>query len=108
MSRADMLRAAKADFVVDLTLYGTAKHPIMLGWGCPCTTQSEEGSGWVGYDGWPLLLQGPMSPGESRRVGYVFLSGQQAVNYLRSAEKFYLLEGRIIGEAKIVDAASSE
>jgi hypothetical protein len=44
-----------------------------------------------------------MSPGETRRVGYVFLSGNEAVTYLRSVNKFYIWEGRIVGEAKIVD-----
>jgi len=58
------------------------------------------------YDGWPLLSDSPMYPGESRRVGYLFLSGQEAVDYLRRADKFYLWEGRIIGEARIIENSS--
>jgi hypothetical protein len=111
MTRAEFLETAKPDLVVNLKLYATEfggkKVPIGLGWGSPCTVQSEQGAGWVGYDGWLLLLEGPMSPGESRRVGYVFTSGQEVVEYLRSADKFYVWEGRIIGEAKIVDAENS-
>jgi hypothetical protein len=111
MNRADYLKTAKPDLVVDLTLYATEiggkKFPISLGWGSPCTTQNEQGAGWVGYDGWPLLVDGPMSPGESRRVGYVFLMGQEAVRYLCSAEKFYIWEGRIVGEASVVDHENS-
>jgi len=43
-----------------------------------------------------------MMPGERRRVGYVFLAGEQATEYLRSAPKFYVWEGRIIGEATMI------
>jgi hypothetical protein len=107
MGREDYLKTASPDLVVDLTLYATEvggrKHPILLGWGSPCTIQNEEGAGWVGYDGWPLLIDGPMVPGEIRRVGYVFPSGQEAVRYLCSAEKFYIWEGHIVGEAIVVN-----
>ena len=107
MNRADTLRNRKPELIVDLQLYATdkggRKHPIMLGWGCPCTVQQEEGQGWVGYSGWPLLGDAAMAPGELRRVGYVFLVGEEAVNYLNKAAKFYLIEGRVIGEATIVE-----
>lgn len=43
-----------------------------------------------------------MKPGETRRVGYVFLSHQEAVDHLRNAKKFYVWESGIIGEAMIV------
>jgi hypothetical protein len=107
MKRVDYLITAKPELVVDLTLYTTRKLPIALGWGCPCTIQRELGTGWIGYDGWPLLLDGPLSPGESCRVGYVFLSGQKAVEYLRTANKFYLWENGIVGEAEIIDPGNS-
>ncbi|MEI9930403.1 MAG: hypothetical protein WDM89_07570 [Rhizomicrobium sp.] len=106
MVSIDWLKKAQPELVVDLFLYPTERGgktlPASLGWGSPCTIQNERGSGWVGYDGWPLLLDGPISPGETLRVGYVFLSGKQAVDYLRSAAKFYIWEGRIVGEATIV------
>lgn len=112
MVRIDWLNTAEPELVVDLNLYPTERGgrrlPISLGWGSPCTIQSEMGSGWVGYDGWPLLRGDPIYPGETRRVGYVFLSGERAVEYLRSADKFYIWEGRIVGEANIVDAAGTD
>ncbi len=80
----------------------------MLGWGCPCTVQHEKGEGWVGYDGWPLLGETTIAPGETRRVGYYFLSGQEAVDYLKASGKFYVWEGRIIGEAAIVQPQNFE
>lgn len=107
MSRAEMLKSKKPELIVDLTLYpserGGPSFPKMLGWSSPCTIQHERGDGWVGYDGWPLLGDEPISPGETRRVGYVFLSGQEVVNYQKAADRFYIWEGRIIGEAKIVE-----
>lgn len=104
MSRAYKLRSAEPELVVDLWLYPAERggHPIQPGWGSLCTVQSEQGDGWVGYDGWPLLGDNPMAPGERRRVGYVFLSGQEAIEYLKSAETFYLWEMGLIGEATIV------
>lgn len=43
-----------------------------------------------------------MAPGDRRRVGYVFLSGQEAVDALKDAGKFYLWELGLIGEAVII------
>jgi hypothetical protein len=106
MNRAESLRGRKPELTVDLFLYptdcGGRSQPIGPGWGCPCTIQQEEGSGWIGYDGWPLLGERMMSPGETRRVGMVFLSGQDAVSVLSRPGKFFLWEGRLIGEATIV------
>jgi|GEM_PF-958475 len=109
--KAKRLANARPELIVDLKIYPTAQggrvSPIEPGWGSPCTVQSERGSGWIGYDGWPLLDK-PMVPGEARRVGYVFLSGKEAADHLRSAGKFYILEGGIIGEAAIVDGKNSD
>lgn len=112
MSRADALRNKKPELIVDLQLYSMdkdgRKHPILPGWGCPCTVQRERGQGWIAYDGWPLLGDAAMIPGELRRVGYVFLMGREAVNYLNKTGKFYLLESGVIGEATIVEAQISD
>jgi hypothetical protein len=43
-----------------------------------------------------------MSPGETRRVGVVFLSQEKAAHTFKTAGKFYLWEGHIIGEATVV------
>jgi hypothetical protein len=111
MDRAEYLKTVKPHSIVDLTLYptdaGGKSRPISLGFGSLCTIQSEKGTDWFGYDGWPLLVDGPMSPGETRRVGYYFTGGQDALNYLSGAEKFYVWEGQIIGEARIVNSENS-
>jgi len=48
------------------------------------------------------MLTEPLKPGESRRVGFVFLSGEEAAAVFRRAGVFYLWEGRFIGEAVVV------
>jgi hypothetical protein len=106
MTRETTLRERLAlrlpDLVVDLYLYpteaGGRKGAITLGWGCPCSKDDRLEEGWDGYP----LLQSEMTPGERRRLGFVFLSGAEAVLALRSCERFYLWEGRFIGEAEIV------
>jgi len=42
------------------------------------------------------------SPGRTGRFGWTFLSGDQAASTMKQAGKFYLWEGRIIGEAVVV------
>lgn len=70
------------------------------GWGCPCMVSNEPPL--EGWDGWPLLGENSIEPGDERRLGFVFLS-PEAPNIMRAAQKFYLWEGRIIGEANIVN-----
>ncbi|MGB6451747.1 MAG: hypothetical protein WBE92_13425 [Steroidobacteraceae bacterium] len=45
-----------------------------------------------------LDLSGPMAPGERRQLGFVFLSGEEAAAQLRRSGRFFLWEGRFIGE----------
>jgi hypothetical protein len=88
--------------VADLHLYpeeaGGRTQPIVIGFGCPCFPYKASREGWDGYP----LLEHEMMPGETRRVGFVFLSGREAVDALSSLDPFYLWEGKIIGEARIV------
>lgn len=95
----------KPDLFANVTLYpteqGGRRGPTPANWfGCPCTKDPHAERNWDCR----LLLDGlPLAPGESRRVGIVFLSGEEAANDLRKAGKFFLREGRLIGEAVIVD-----
>lgn len=90
------------DLVADLYLYptdvGGKTEPIQLGYGCPCRVGMDTREAW---DGYPLLDE-EMMPGERRQVGFVFLSGRDAVEALASDDRFYLWEGGFIGEAQIV------
>ena len=103
MSFSDELPTMSPQLVADVTLYSTAeggkKLTVHPGWGCPCCCSKS--SPVVGYDGWPLLME-PLAPGDSRRLGFVFLSGEEAADVLRKAGTFYLWEGRFIGEAVVV------
>ncbi len=93
------------ELVADLTLYSTGRggrtHPIRDGYGCPCYPSGDRSAG--GWDARVLLGDEPMFPGQSRRVGFVFLSGSKAAELMRSAGRFYLWEWKDIGEAVVVD-----
>lgn len=95
----------RPNLFADVTLYptdrgGRAGSTPSNWFGCLCTKDQHARENWDCR----LLLDGaPLAPGESRRVGIVFLSGQEAANDLRKTGKFFLRDGRIIGEAVIVD-----
>lgn len=101
--RADDLKRVTPQFVVNLRLYPTAEggraNPILPGFGCPCSLRKEEP--WEGYDGWPLLGDEPLFPGEMRQIGYFFLFPESAEK-VRRAGKFYLWELKFIGEAEVL------
>src|SRR6185437_3541183 len=102
--RADAIRSISPQLVANVRLYPTSEGgkrlPVQPGWGCPCRV-SKTAAGW---DGFPQL-DGPMSPGEIRRLGFVFLSGDEAASQLRQAGHFYLWEGGFIGEATVIEAS---
>lgn len=104
LSRAQQLLTMAPQLHAVVTLYPTSGGgrvaPAAPGWGCPCCV--SDAAPVVGYDGWPLLGDTPLAPGEQRKVGFVFLSGQSAAETLRKAGKFYLWEGKIVGEATVV------
>jgi hypothetical protein len=104
MERAQRLRAMSPQLIADMTLYPSAsggrKSTTFPGWGCPCCVSKMQPI--VGYDGWPLLGDSPLEPGERRRVGFVFSSGNEAAEIMRQAGTFYLWEGRFVGEATVV------
>jgi hypothetical protein len=103
-SRADQLRSMSPQIIADVTLYppsaGGRSSTAFPGWGCPCCVSTQEPI--EGYDGWPQLGDEPLEPGAKRRVGFVFLSGDVAASIMRAAGKFYLWEGRFIGEEVVV------
>ncbi|HEY1561091.1 MAG TPA: hypothetical protein VGF71_09410 [Caulobacteraceae bacterium] len=90
-------------FMIDLTLYppamGGRREPITReGFGCPCRLD-ETGDTFADCR---LYLSGQrIQPGETKRVGIRF-SFDPAAPLFRSAGKFYLWDGRNIGEAVVV------
>jgi hypothetical protein len=91
------------ELIVDLTLYptieGGRRGPILGKWfGCPCVLRKE---GSEGRDCRVLLDGRSIAPGESARVGMIFLSPDSAALF-RAAGKFYLWEGGIICEAIVI------
>ncbi|MGY3609103.1 MULTISPECIES: hypothetical protein [unclassified Bradyrhizobium] len=98
----EALHAVTPDLIADLYLYpveaGGRTGPVRLGWGCPCTKDRSVDEGWDGYP----LLERAMMPGERRRLGFVFLCREEAAQALGATDRFYLWEGRWIGEAAVV------
>ena len=95
--------------VADVTLYPTSEggrvSAALPGWGCPCLV--SEFQPFKGYDGWPLLGDTPLAPGNQRRLGFVFSVGEEAAEFFRNAGAFYLWEGRFIGEAIVVQTGEA-
>ena len=107
-TRAEALRQMSPHLVADVYLYPTAEGgknlTVQPGWGCPCSCSKSSDAGF--YDGWPLL-DAPFAPGERRRLGFVFIHGddissEDIAAILRRAGTFYLWEGHFIGEAAVV------
>jgi hypothetical protein len=92
------------ELVAEVTLYPTGgrKGPISPALGsmfsCPCMQTKEAREG---RDCRMLLGDEPLLLGEPRKVGFVFLNPDTA-NIFKAAGKFYLWEGKIIGEAVVV------
>jgi hypothetical protein len=103
MTRAEQLRAMTPQLVVDVRLYqpdeGGRRSTAFPGWGCVCMVSDQPP--WEGWDGWPLLEDQTLEPGDERRLGFVFLS-PEAPDIMRSAGRFFLWEGRVVGEAAVV------
>jgi hypothetical protein len=93
----------EVQLTADVYLYPTAaggkKIPMQGIFSCPCFLQRDTKA--AGYDCRILVGETPFKPGERRRVGFVFLSGQQAVARMRETGRFFLWEGRFIGEANV-------
>jgi len=97
------------DLIADVTLYSTAdggrKGPLrgdLHEWfGCPCKLQKSDEQAWDCR----FLIKGlVIQPGETRRLGVVFLSREIALPMFVGAGRFYLWEGRIVGEAEVVQS----
>jgi hypothetical protein len=95
--------------IVDVTLYptdvGGRRSPTRAKWFiCPCKLTKNADIAWDCR----LYYDAPIAPGETRRgVGAVFLS-KDGLPLFRQAGRFYLWDGRIIGEATVVEPTPLE
>lgn len=96
----------KIDLIAEVTLYPSEAcgktQPVFSGYGCPCTVSKAEP--WSGWDA-RLVFQGePIRPGQTRRVGFAFLT-QEGAQTIGKAGHFFLREGRlVVGEATVCEA----
>lgn len=104
MSRMDIQRESAPELVANVRMYETREGgragPALPGWGC--TVMASNLEPLPGWDALPLLRDQPLYPGESRRLGFVFLTPEEALPAINEAGRFYLWEGRFIGEATVV------
>jgi hypothetical protein len=104
MSRSDFIKCATPQLTAEVWMYeagdGGRTGPAFSGWGCPCMVSQMEPL--VGYDALPLIGDEPLLPGETRQLGFVFLSHEEAVATMRAGGRFYLWEGRFVGEAIVL------
>ncbi|MDV3253360.1 hypothetical protein DevBK_18645 [Devosia sp. BK] len=89
------------DLFADVSFYspqsGGRIKPIPSGLGFPCKASETAPNAWDAR----LYFEGaPIQAGETRRVGLLFLTteGEQAI---RNAQRFFIWETRIIGEATV-------
>lgn len=99
------MRVLKPDLLAVVTLYPTEAGgktlPVPSGYGCPCMVSKAKP--WSGWDA-RLVFQGePIRPGQQRRVGFAFLTHEGAQT-IREARRFFLWEGRVVGEATVWEA----
>ena len=110
MDQRDRNPKNRQHIIADVRMYETAsggkKTAAYQGWGCPCLTSLDEPR--VGYDAWPDIGDEPLLPGTNRRLRFVFLSPSEAVHAMLQAGRFYLWEGRVIGEAKVVTSSLTD
>ena len=91
------------ELVAKVYLYPTDRGGKKLAIGdcyrCPCFASQDTNSG-----GWDcMIVEGaPLAPGERGQLGFAFLSGDRAVQAFTEAGRFYLWEGRFVGEATVV------
>jgi len=72
---------------------------VFCDYGCLLLTSTDTSMG--GWDARMRLSGAPFEPGTRRRVGFAFLS-KQGADTISEAGKFYLWEGRIVGEGTVV------
>jgi len=104
MAKYEFLRAVEPLLQVQLSLYSTEQggktKPISVGFACPCFPEKDQTL--LAHTGYPLLDDHTMHPGESRNVGYWFMLGEEAATRFRSSGRFFLWEGRFVGEAIVL------
>lgn len=100
--RAELLKGRQPDLVADIMLYaieeGGRRVPVPPGYGCVCVVSKN-----IPLQGYDVLLQledDALCPGQQRRLGLVFLTPEGA-RAVRNAAKFFLWEGRFIGEGSV-------
>jgi hypothetical protein len=97
------MKDTEPHFIASIMLYptnqGGRKSPIVGAWfGCPCKFHEADQSAW---DCRILTNGNTLAPGETKDFGIVFQTSEIAPVFAKM-QRFFLWEGRIIGEARRV------
>src|SRR5215469_18888554 len=88
------LKSGSPQLTADIFLYPDEGRNKLLGWGCLCCPSKS--SPVFGYDDWPLLGDTTLSPGERRKLGFVFLNGEESVDACVRLENFIFRKGGLL------------
>jgi hypothetical protein len=103
LPRLENLDSKSPELVAIVSMYlatdGQRRQVRVPGWGCTCCGSRQ--TPIIGYDGWPLLDNSYLAPGDTRQLGFVFLSAD-AAQTLTQAGTFYLWDGDFVGQAVVV------
>lgn len=92
-------RRLLADVSLRLSKEGGRQTPLLSGYRCPCLVSQT--APIQGFDARLEFEGAPLEPGQKRRIRFDFLT-QEGAEAMRMSRRFFLWEGRIIGEAAVV------
>jgi hypothetical protein len=89
-TRAERLNAMPPQSIADVTLYQTSgdgkKLAALPGYGClSCITKTSPVFGYTGF----LQIHNTLAPGETQRLGFIFLIGKEAAKVLSNSGTFF-------------------
>lgn len=92
-------RRLLADVSLRLSNEGGRRTPLISGYRCPCLVSQT--APIQGFDARLEFEGAPLEPGQKRRIRFDFLT-REGAEAMRMSQRFFLWEGRIIGEAAVV------
>lgn len=103
VSRVHDLAVREPDLIAEVRFYPTSesgrKSPVPNGYGCPCILNPELPEG---NDARFLFANDWVELGETVTAKLCFMLGHEVAGKYIQARRFYLWEGKVIGEATVV------
>ena len=109
LAQAERLQEAKPQLTANVMLYLSPKAPAIpqpLQPGLGLVVLCRRGRRIRAHDGWPLLGDTPLLPGEQRRLGFVLRTGEKGAAEIRAARKFLLWRNGVVGEGVVIGSGA--